>query len=330
MHLASVATIALTALMATTPVVGPGTHSHAVDGYSDTRTYTYAQLADTTTTLAGLDDPTKDNWNDVAPSATRVTGREGWFGKPWAKDVNDNGCDTRNDVLARDLSSTKTGYDGCTVQAGTLIDDPYTGRDISFTRGATSSAAVQIDHVIPLNYAFVHGAERWTQDERETFANDELVTIAVDGDANQEKSDSLVATAARSDKPGWWPTNNNYRCAYSARIVLVGAKYGLGLASADATALHDTLTTCAKDYYSVSLSAQQVASAPASRLADDVIAGKDGSAHQQSTDPVRHPIDTVRKIVSHATDDVWGIWKTVLLVILGAVFMMLVIDDSLR
>ena len=57
------------------------------------------------------------------------------FGPAWA-DVDRNGCDTRNDVLARDLTGEtfKPGTHDCVVLTGTLAD-PYTGKTIAFTRG---------------------------------------------------------------------------------------------------------------------------------------------------------------------------------------------------
>ncbi len=59
------------------------------------------------------------------------------FGQAWA-DVDRNGCDTRNDVLRRDLTryTLKAGTHGCLVLKGTL-HDPYTGRTIAFVRGQT-------------------------------------------------------------------------------------------------------------------------------------------------------------------------------------------------
>ena len=54
------------------------------------------------------------------------------FGQAWA-DVNRNGCDTRNDILKRDLTNTvfKSGTRDCKVVGGTLLD-PYSGKSINF------------------------------------------------------------------------------------------------------------------------------------------------------------------------------------------------------
>lgn len=57
------------------------------------------------------------------------------FGQRWA-DTNHNGCDTRNDILARDLArpTFKPGTHDCVVLSGTLAE-PYTGQTIQFERG---------------------------------------------------------------------------------------------------------------------------------------------------------------------------------------------------
>ncbi|MEK6312236.1 MAG: HNH endonuclease family protein [Curtobacterium sp.] len=156
------------------------------------------------------------------------------FGPTWA-DVDGNGCDTRNDVLRRDLTDLTVERDGCTVLAGTL-DDPYTGKQIPFTRGVSTSAAVQIDHVVPLSYAWSNGAWAWDEAKRTRFANDTGNLLAVDGIANTGKSDSGPAE--------WEPKNRAYRCSYSARFVSVADRYDLTILPADAVMLRHTLEGC--------------------------------------------------------------------------------------
>lgn len=81
------------------------------------------------------------------------------FGETWTDNVNveggRNGCDTRNDILRRDLVNivVKPGSKGCAVESGTL-NDPYTGKTIQFVRGQDTSTAVQIDHVVALSNAW--------------------------------------------------------------------------------------------------------------------------------------------------------------------------------
>jgi hypothetical protein len=132
------------------------------------------------------------------------------FGPAWA-DVDGNGCSTRDDILARDLVDVVT-RDGCTVLTGTL-DDPYTGQRIAFHRGVDTSLLVQVDHVVPLAYAWSHGAAAWTAEKRQMFANDPRVLLAVDGTANQAKGAAGPST--------WMPSNAGYTCAYVDQFVTI-------------------------------------------------------------------------------------------------------------
>jgi hypothetical protein len=157
------------------------------------------------------------------------------FGDGWA-DTDHNGCDTRNDVLARDLTGERfrPGSD-CVVVSGTL-DDPYSGRTIEFRRGEDTSDDVQIDHVVALSDAWQKGAQRWDADRRTAFANDQLNLLAVDGPLNQQKGDGDAAT--------WLPPNTSYRCAYVARQVAVKAGYGLWVTRAERNAAATVLAGC--------------------------------------------------------------------------------------
>ncbi|MDO9380319.1 MAG: excalibur calcium-binding domain-containing protein [Nocardioidaceae bacterium] len=158
------------------------------------------------------------------------------FGQRWA-DVDRNGCDQRNDVLARDLvvTSYKPGTRDCVVLTGTF-DDPYTGSRIAFTRGQTSSMAVQIDHVVALADAWQTGAQTWGPKRMETFANDPLVLMAADGPANAQKG--------ASDAASWLPANKRFRCTYVARQVAIKAKYDLWVKPAERDAIVRVLRSC--------------------------------------------------------------------------------------
>ncbi|MFJ1585968.1 hypothetical protein ACIOC1_21970 [Streptomyces sp. NPDC088197] len=68
-----------------------------------------------------------------------------------------NGCETRDDILRRDLTEVK--LEGrCEVESG-VLKDPCTGRTIRFTRGRKTSPAVRIDHVVALGNAWQTGAK---------------------------------------------------------------------------------------------------------------------------------------------------------------------------
>ena len=130
----------------------------------------------------------------------------------------------------------RAGTRGCLVLSGRL-DDPYTGQSIAFVRGESTSANVQIDHVVALSDAWQKGAQQWTTSTRTRFANDPLNLLAVDGPTNQGKSDGDAAT--------WLPPRASYRCAYVARQTAVKARYRLWVTAAERDAVRRVLTSCA-------------------------------------------------------------------------------------
>ncbi|MGH7158097.1 MAG: HNH endonuclease family protein [Candidatus Saccharimonadales bacterium] len=155
------------------------------------------------------------------------------FGKIWEKAGY---CDVRNYILARDLVNVKTVSDSdCTVLEGDLTD-PYTGETIHFVRGPSSSASVQIDHVVALSDAWQKGAQQMELPQRQKFANDPLNLLAVDGPANIKKGDSDAAT--------WLPTNKPYRCRYVARQIAVKQTYNLWVTEAEHDAMTQVLKSC--------------------------------------------------------------------------------------
>ncbi len=159
------------------------------------------------------------------------------FGQAWA-DVDRNGCDTRNDILDRDLTAKtfKAGSRDCVVLTGRLLD-PYTANTISFVRGQNTSTAVQIDHVVAMNDAWQKGAQQLTLARRTAFANDPLNLLAVDGPSNQQKG--------ASDAASWLPPNKRYRCDYVARQVSVKATYKLWVTQGEHDAMTKVLKGCA-------------------------------------------------------------------------------------
>lgn len=154
------------------------------------------------------------------------------FGSGWE---TTNGCDTRNIILNRDMPDAIVDKN-CNVTSGTL-NDPYTGKVISFSRGSLTSAEVQIDHVVALSDAWQKGAQGLSLQQRTQLANDPLELLAVDGPANQQKSDGDAAT--------WLPSNKPFRCEYVARQVAVKAKYSLWLTQAEHDAILKILSGCA-------------------------------------------------------------------------------------
>jgi len=158
------------------------------------------------------------------------------FGAAWA-DVDHNGCDTRNDILKRDLTGIvyKVGTRSCVVASGVLVDR-YSGESIDFVRGNITSMEVQIDHVVALSNAWQTGAFKLSADQRKAFANDPLNLFAVKGSLNQQKSDGDAAT--------WLPPLKSFRCAYVAQQIAVKAKYSLWVVAPEKAAMVAILAKC--------------------------------------------------------------------------------------
>lgn len=154
------------------------------------------------------------------------------FGDGW---TTTKGCDTRNIILNRDMKDVAVD-ESCHVTTGTL-NDPYTGKVITFTRGTDTSDDVQVDHVVALSNAWQTGAQQLTREKRIELANDPLELLAVDGPTNQSKGDGDAAT--------WLPPNKAFRCQYVARQIAVKAKYALWVTSAEKQAMQRVLSDCA-------------------------------------------------------------------------------------
>ena len=150
------------------------------------------------------------------------------FGSGWS---STSGCDTRNIILHRDLQNPVLDT-SCSVIGG-LLNDPYTGTVIQFEKG---SSVIQIDHVVAISNAWETGAQQLTKEQRIQFANDPLELLAVQGDANQQKSDGDAAT--------WLPANKSFRCQYAARQIAIKQKYTLWVTAAEKEALSNVLANC--------------------------------------------------------------------------------------
>jgi hypothetical protein len=155
------------------------------------------------------------------------------FSDGWGNTI---GCNVRNYILKRDLTGviTQSATD-CTVVQGTL-QDPYTNKTVMFVKGPDTSDDVQIDHVVALSNAWQTGAQQLTPENRMRFANDPLNLLAVEGKANQQKSDADAAT--------WLPPNKDYRCRYVARQIAVKHKYVLWVTQAEHDAMARVLAAC--------------------------------------------------------------------------------------
>jgi hypothetical protein len=161
------------------------------------------------------------------------------FGQAWSDDVNvefgHNGCNTRDDILRRDLANLVVRPGTCFAQSGTL-HDPYTGTTIDFVRGPATSDSVEIDHVVSLADAWYKGARLWDEQRRLDFANDPINLLAVSPKANFDK--------AFRDAASWLPPNEAFRCDFVARQVNVKTVYGLWVSAKEKQAMADVLAGC--------------------------------------------------------------------------------------
>jgi hypothetical protein len=169
----------------------------------------------------------------VRPAASKTGYSRERFSDGWAEVGS---CNIRDKILARDMKDVRFRTSGdCTVMSGTL-NDPYTGKIIHFVRGPSTSAAVQIDHVVAVSDAWQTGAQQLTAGEREQLYNDPLELIAVDGPANEQKGDG--------DASAWLPPNTGYDCPYVARQIAVKKKYHLWVTPTEKIAMNKLLSTC--------------------------------------------------------------------------------------
>jgi hypothetical protein len=161
------------------------------------------------------------------------------FGKAWSDDVDvefgHNGCNTRDDILRRDLQNLVVRRGTCYAQSGTLVD-PYSGVIIDFVRSPETSKAIEIDHVVALADAWYKGARSWDPQRRLDFANDPRNLLAVSPKANFDK--------AFRDAASWLPPNEAFRCDFVARQIEVKAAYGLWLAAKEKKAMEAVLARC--------------------------------------------------------------------------------------
>lgn len=152
----------------------------------------------------------------------RVYKRE-YFGRGWL-DLDGDCRDARQEALA-EQSTGQVRFDarGCRVVAGRWIS-PFTGKVIH------DPSAIDIDHVVPLKWAWDRGAHSWPQERRERFANDPVNLLSVEASLNRSKGAKGILE--------WLPPSG--QCQYILRFLRVVTMYDLVL-SAEEKAEHNAL-----------------------------------------------------------------------------------------
>ncbi|XKG36511.1 HNH endonuclease family protein [Marinobacter sp.] len=88
---------------------------------------------------------------------------------------------------------------------------PFTGNVIQ------NSSEIDIDHVVPLKWAWDHGADNWSRAKREKFANDPVNLWSAELSLNRQKG-------ARGPEE-WLPPAG--KCQYVSRFVRIVKVYEL-------------------------------------------------------------------------------------------------------
>ena len=148
---------------------------------------------------------------DDAPPSSAKTYDRSYFGS-WTDDDGD--ClNTRHEILSElSTAPTQVAQDGCRVLRGRWYD-PYSGE---VTADATS---LDIDHVVPLAWAWDHGAAAWSRPERVRFANDPRNLVPVSAGVNRSKG---------ADGPDeWLPPFEEGRCQYVLLFLRLVRTYDL-------------------------------------------------------------------------------------------------------
>ncbi|MFI6813917.1 HNH endonuclease family protein [Nonomuraea sp. NPDC050328] len=139
-------------------------------------------------------------------------------------------CDAREMVLARDGRGVRRDRK-CRAIRGRWYS-PYEGKWFR------SERLLDVDHVVPLAYAWRSGARRWSQAKRRAFANDltrpELVTV----------SHSMNIAKGGQGPQSWRPPRRAYWCRYATSWITVKHHYRLFVTRSERVALRNMLRTC--------------------------------------------------------------------------------------
>ena len=139
-------------------------------------------------------------------------------------------CGTREVVLARDGRHVRRNA-ACQPIKGVWYS-PYDGKRLK------SEKQVDVDHVVPLSYAWRSGAGKWSQARRRAFANDltrpELVVV----------SHSANIAKGGQGPQSWRPPRRAYWCRYATSWITVKHHYRLLVTRKEKVALLNMLRTC--------------------------------------------------------------------------------------
>jgi hypothetical protein len=141
---------------------------------------------------------------------------KGYDRKKWSHWIDiDRDCqNTRAEILIFEsiLPIKFRGNKKCSVFSGKW-HDPYSGRYWFL------ASDLDIDHIVPLYWAYNHGGKNWTNKKKSIFANDIDNLLAVEDELNQSKG---------SKGPNnWLPPNKSFQCIYVKKFDKIVEKYKL-------------------------------------------------------------------------------------------------------
>ncbi len=139
------------------------------------------------------------------------------FGSGWADTDKDCQNSRMEALIAQSVSPVKfKSNKGCRVISGRW-NSPYSGKTIY------KASEIDIDHVVPLKWAWDHGADQWSKKKRIEIANNPANLLSVEASLNRQKG------AKGLDE--WLPPKN--QCQYIARFERVRKTYGLKLSTSE-------------------------------------------------------------------------------------------------
>lgn len=170
-----------------------------------------------------------------APSHASSYNRTTDFGS-WTYHVEPYGshCDTRAVVLTQESKVAVTrSATTCTVHTGKWVSI-YNGKTYTNAYGGTY---VQIDHMVPVENAWIMGAWAWTKTRRVAFYNDL-------GDARSLNAVDTASNEAKGDRTpaAWMPAVGH--CRYIEWWAAVKTRWSLKVTSAEKAALLKYVSPC--------------------------------------------------------------------------------------
>ena len=133
----------------------------------------------------------------------------------------DGDCqNSRQEVLVRDSNPEALEFRDereCDVSKGEWLD-PFTGETL------TNPSDIDVDHLVPLGHAHIHGAWNWSEARREEYANyleNDTHLLAVRDAENQQKGEKAPHE--------YLPPNEAYHCEYVKEWIDIKRMWGLFL-----------------------------------------------------------------------------------------------------